>query len=315
MKDFIEKTLHQKIELTGYDKKARLPLIIQANYDLYDMEISGKHCLLARPKEDTGLTVLRKQWQHLEQITGLYCVLYLTKMNYYSKDKMLDEGIPFVWEGHQVYMPFLGIMLDHTDVRPVTTCNRISFLTQKLLLTAFYNNWENVTITKAAESLNVSKMSMTRCFDEIESLQISLLEKKRRIRSITCKGNKKAIWKMVKPFMRNPIIAEFHLTEDISGKLPKSGISALTEFSMLGDNIYPTYAITKTQMKAYKIREIRQIPTGEVPGCVVQELGYLIPFKDGTVIDPLTILLITEELRDDPRVDKALDEMLEEYVW
>jgi hypothetical protein len=68
-------------------------------------------------------------------------------------------------------------------------------------------------------------------------------------------------------------------------------------------------------MKAYKIREIRQIPTGEVPGCVVQELGYLIPFKDGTVIDPLTILLITEELRDDPRVDKALDEMLEEYVW
>jgi hypothetical protein len=32
-------------------------------------------------------------------------------MNYYSRDKMLEEGIPFIWENKQIYMPFLGILL------------------------------------------------------------------------------------------------------------------------------------------------------------------------------------------------------------
>jgi hypothetical protein len=44
-------------------------------------------------------------------------------------------------------------------------------------------------------------------------------------------------------------------------------------------------------------------------------LGYLIPYNGGKVIDPLTTLLIMENEREDPRVDKALDEMLEEYVY
>jgi hypothetical protein len=167
----------------------------------------------------------------------------------------------------------------------------------------------------AAEHLKVSKMSITRCFDEIESLEVPVLVKKGRIRYISSKGDKKNQWEILKAFMRMPVIQEFYLEEDISASLIKSGISALSEFSMLGDNSHPTCALTKTQMKEYGIRERKQVPKGEVPGCVVQELGYLIPYKDGKVIDPLTTLLIMENEREEPRVDKALDEMLEEYVW
>jgi hypothetical protein len=315
LKEFIEKTLHQKIELERYDKLEQLPLILRTNYDLYDMEINGLHCLLARPKEGTGLVELRKQQKRLETLTGMYCVLYLTWMNQYSRDKMLEEGIPFVLENRQVYMPFLGVLLRPKETRELKPCSGVSFLTQKLLLLALYNRWENVTVTRAAEHLKVSKMSITRCFDEIDSLEVPVLVKKGRIRYISSNGDKKNQWGILKSFMRIPVIQEFYLEEDISANLIKSGISALSEFSMLGDNSYPTCAITKTQMKEYGIRERRQVPKGEVPGCVVQELGYLIPYKDGKVIDPLTTLLIMEHEREEPRVDKALDEMLEEYVW
>jgi hypothetical protein len=315
LKEFIEKTLHQKIGLERYDKLEQLPLMLRANYDLYDMEINGQHCLLARPKKDTGLVELRKQQKRLETLTGMYCVLYLTWMNQYSRDKMLEEGIPFVLENRQVYMPFLGVLLRPNETRELKPCSGVSFLTQKLLLLALYDRWENVTVTMAAEHLKVSKMSITRCFDEIESLEVPVLVKKGRIRYISSKGDKKNQWEILKAFMRMPVIQEFYLEEDISVGLIKSGISALSEFSMLGDNSYPTCAITKTQMKEYGIRERKQVPKGEVPGCVVQELGYLIPYKDGKVIDPLTTLLIVENEREEPRVDKALDEMLEEYVW
>jgi hypothetical protein len=183
------------------------------------------------------------------------------------------------------------------------------------LLLALYEGWEKVTVTMAAEYLNVSKMSITRCFDEIESLEIPIMENKGRIRYISCKGNKKTQWEVLKAFMRSPVIQEFYLEEDISANFIKSGISALSEFSMLEDNRYPTCAITKAQIKEYGIRERKQVPKGEVPGCIVQELGYLIPYNGGKVIDPLTTSLIMENEREDPRVDKALDEMLEENVW
>lgn len=314
MKEFIEKTMHQKVELNEYDKINNFPLMYRVNYEFYIMKIEKQQCLLVKPKGETGLVILRKQQKRIEQLTGLVCVLYLTRMNYYSRDKMLEEGIPFIWENRQIYMPFLGILLNQNEAREIKPCSRVSFLTQKLLLTALYQNWKNVTVTLAAKELGVSKMSITRCFDEIECLEIPVLEKKGRTRMVNGM-DKKEMWKIIEPFMRNPLLQEYYLEKDIAEELVMSGNSALSEFSLLSDNVYPTYAITKTELKTYGIKERKQVPRGETPGCIVQELGYLILFKDKTVIDPLTVFLLMGEEQEEPRVERALEEMLEEYVW
>ena len=53
-----------------------------------------------------------------------------------------------------------------------------------------------------------------------------------------------------------------------------------------------------------------------MPGCVVQELGYVIKFNKNQVIDPLSVaLMITDSELSDPRVSKAVDKMLEAEVW
>lgn len=58
------------------------------------------------------------------------------------------------------------------------------------------------------------------------------------------------------------------------------------------------------------------VPAGEDPACIIQELGYQIPFGNGDAVDPLTVILsISEEAKSDPRVSMAIDEMLEEHVW
>lgn len=315
MKEFIERTLHQEIELSKYGELDRFPLMLQANYDFYMMKVKGGSCLVARLKSKQGLSVLRKQHKRLEQFTGLHCVFYLTQMNYYAKDKMVEEGIPFILEDRQVYIPFWGILLAQNERKALSVCREVSFLTQKLLLVALYGEWDGVTVTRAAQYLNVSKMSVTRCFDEIESLEIPVLRKKGHIRMIVSCGSKREMWKVIEPFMKAPVIKEFYLEEDISQELIKSGNSALSELSMLEDKICPTYAVTKYQLKNYGIKERKQVPRGEDPGCVVQELGYLIPFMDGKVVDPLTVSLIMRDDREEPRVSIALEEMLEEYVW
>lgn len=315
MKTFVENILHQKVELNKYEKIENLPLIFRTNYEIYTMEIGVQHCLLIKPSEESGLVTLRKQQKRLEKLTGQYCVLYLTKLNSYSRDKMLEEGIPFIWEDRQIYMPFLGVLLNQNESRELRTCSRLSFLTQKLLLVALYQGWKDITVTMAAQYLNVSKMSITRCFDEIESLEIPVLERKNRSRVITGSADKRKMWETIKPFMRNPLIKEYYLQNDIGNDLIISGFSALAEYSMLDDNSYSTYAITKPEVKEYRIKEMKQIPKGEEPGCVVQELGYSIAFKDKKVVDPLTVFLLLEEEGEDPRVGMALEKMLEDYVW
>ena len=44
---------------------------------------------------------------------------------------MMEEGIPFVIEGKQVFLPFIGYLLSKENERELAPVHLISFLTQK----------------------------------------------------------------------------------------------------------------------------------------------------------------------------------------
>ena len=315
MKDFIEKVLHQKINIAEYEETKELPLIFTGSYKLYSLEVFNQSCIVAELISDIGLASVRKHCKRLRELTGKECVLYYKDLSAYARERMLEEGIPFIWEGHQIYMPFIGIWLKENDARELDKYEQISFLTQKLLLLALYECWGDMTVTMAAEKLQVSKMSITRGFDEIESLDIPIIYKDGRKRMLRSCQNKKEMWERIRGYLRSPLINEYYLKEDIGPQNVKSGISALCEYSILSDNDYPTYALTKAQVTEKKVKNKKQLPVDEQLGCVVQELGYVLCLNEKQLIDPLTVLLLMEKEMDDPRIEMAIDEMLEEYVW
>ena len=316
MKEYIEAILHQNIQLIPYEEQHKLPLAYRNAYHLNRMIINGHEALLAAPVEKIPLATLRKQYRQMAVYTGLPCVLYLKETNYYSRDAMLEEGIPFVWEGHQIYLPYIGALLEDQKRPALRSCYQISYLTQKLLLMALYEGWQRITVTKAAEMMGVSKMSITRCFDELEAMDIPYLMVRSRARSISADADKKAMWERIKPILRNPIITTYALKEKPDIQLPIAGTMALAHYSMLDESNRPTYAITKKKLSEIDLSAGRQTPAGEIPGCAIQEMGYQISFEDGSAVDPLTIVLgMGEEELSDPRVSMAIDEMLEEHVW
>ena len=163
--------------------------------------------------------------------------------------------------------------------------------------------------------LGVSKMSASRCYDEIEAFGIRQLEVKGRARTLTC-GNKKDFWESIKSVLIDPVIMSYALRRDLEDSHALSGISALAGYSLLADDPYPTYGFTKKDIGSIDVSKSALIPPGETPGCIVQKIGYWIEFGDGTKMDPLSVALsISEEDKKDPRVEKAVEEMLEEYVW
>ena len=163
--------------------------------------------------------------------TGLPCVLYLTDINYYARDTMLEEGIPFcVGRTPDLSSPFMGTLLDNQQGRIIAVCTQMSFLTQKLLLTALYQCWQKVTVTKAAGMLGVSKMSITRCFDEMEALNIPYLTVRSRARTITADTYKRKMWESLQGVLRNPIITTYSLRKKPDKALSKSGTMALAHY-------------------------------------------------------------------------------------
>lgn len=316
MKDFIEKSLRRPITLAdNAEILKKLPLKFRGNYELFSVYQDSVEWIIAKPKKELRLNALRYDRSQIEKAAGLNCALYFNKLNYYTKETMLNEGIPFILEGKQVFLPFLGMLLSEKDDRRLVPVHTISFLTQKLILCALYEKWNDMNATKIAEKLGVTKMSVSRCLDEIEYLDIKILDKSGKTRKVSVSEETKVLWEEIKPVLRNPIIARFQLAEDIQLD-KKAGISALCEFSMLSDNVYPTYAVTKGELKETNIKQIRQISIGEEIGCEVLELGYFIEYNGKMVQDPLSVMLsLSAEDLEDERVQICIEEMLEEYVW
>ncbi len=316
MKEYIEKCLRRTITIeSNTELFEKLPLMYKGNYNLYSVFQDGIEWIIAQPKVELRLNRMRYDRNQIEKVSGLNCALFFTKLNYYSKDTMMNEGIPFIIADKQMFLPFLGMVLSEKNDRKLKPVHTISFLTQKLLLCALYEKWQKMTVTKIAERFGVSKMSISRCMDEIEYLDIDILNVSGKTRKISVEEEPKILWEKIKPILRNPVIARFQLAEDIELK-KRAGISALCEYSMLSDNHYPTYGITKKELQETNLKSLRQISKGEEIGCEVLELGYFIDFHDKQVQDPLSVLLsISEEDVQDERVESCIDEMLEDYVW
>lgn len=316
MKEFLEKALRQNVTIEE-DREVyeKLPLVYRDRYDIFKVETNSLLWIAIRPKSETGLVMLRKDRARVEKAAGLNCALFLDRATFYIKEKLMEEGIPFAIEGRQVYLPFIGYLLSNANDRELAPVHLISFLTQKLLFVAIYERWNEVKVSDAAERLGVSRMSVSRCFDELEYLNIDVLSMKGKSRVISISGDLKQFWNQNAEMLRNPVIRRYVLSEDI-GLGKKAGISALCEYSLLSDNNYPTYAVTKKEIKDSGVKMARQAGTSEEIGCVVLELGYFIDLDGKGMQDPLSVALsMTEEEREDARVVISINEMLEEYVW
>ena len=316
MKEFLEKSLRQNvIMIENKELYKKLPLAYRGRYNIFTVETNGALWIAIQPKDNVGLVLLRRDRACVEKMTGLNCAIFLEQTTFYIREKMMEEGIPFVIDGKQVFLPFIGYLLSKSNERELPPVHLISFLTQKMLLVAIYERWIEMKVSDVAKQLGVSTKSASRCFDELEYLNIGVLGMKGKSRVINIPDDRKQLWQQIERVLRNPVIRRFILRKDMKLE-KKAGISALCEYSLLSDNAYPTYAVTKKELKASGVKVEKQASELEEIGCVVLELGYFIDFWGKGLQDPLSVALsLTREEQEEERVEISINEMLEEYVW
>ena len=97
MKEFLEKSLRQQVTIME-DKELykKFPLVYRGRYDIFKVETNGVVWMAIYPKDNVGLIMLRRDRAKVEKITGLNCAIFLDRTTFYIKEKLLEEGIPFV---------------------------------------------------------------------------------------------------------------------------------------------------------------------------------------------------------------------------
>jgi len=84
---------------------------------------------------------------------------------------------------------------------------------------------------------------------------------------------------------------------------------------MLSENNCMIYAVPNDVSRTMHLSGKQLVPVGETPLLTVQVLGYSYDYHDNTAVDPLTaILSLSEKDKQDPRVESAINEILEEHL-
>ena len=308
----IEKLLHKKIKQKPYNKMNDLPIYIKGSYSLSILEISDFQCLLAEPKGDTNLATLNKHYRQLRELSGMECVFLIEKMRLSKKRGMIEKGLPFIAE-NQAYLPFLGIVLNEMNNTKELDIRNLSFLTQRFLLLAIYNKWQRITLTDVAKEMKISKMSVTRCFDELDALDLRFVQRNGTRREFVWDSGTKSLWAAIAPKLRNPVTKEYRLDEMVRLDALLGGMSAMSHHTMINDNSYVTYACSRAQFRVAMIENKVTTPKNEIPQTVVQILRYIIPDSTGISIDPLSaILSLSDSEKEDARVESAIETIFDE---
>ena len=310
---YMKSTLHVDADVSVYESADKLPLYLRNGYDFSLLTVHDTRFLLVQPKTQSNLTNMRKQIGQINNLTGFDCVLCLDNVRVYTKEKMLSEGIPFIISGQQIFMPFLGIALAKNGIREIPYTERLSFSSQKLLLTAIYQDWTQMTLTEAAYALSVSKMTITRSFDELQALGLNFINTEGRTRRFIWKNGRRSLWDTIRPYLRYPVAKQYMTSEQpMLSSCKLGGMSAICHYSMLADDLVQVVAISKTEARDLELSNLPLIPNGESPDMIVQIMSYNIEYQDSVAIDPLTaILSLSENDNKDPRVASAIDEILE----
>lgn len=311
MEEFLKKLLHVPVQEKAFDKSGKLPLLLTGLYDIKIFIIGEKRVYLVHPKEHISLPKLKK---HLVKLTTLLegdCILYDDGYTRYGISKLMEMGVPFIFGDNNIYLPNLGIQIHEKPKAKLPDVDQFSPFTQKLILTTLYQGWKYISGKEIAENLAVARMTVNRALLELEALELPLVVMEGKAKYLKNDLSREELFKLCEYFLANPVKKNVRLRTIPEGVGVKSGVSALAEYTMLGDDPYPTFAVDQEQYRKLAVKSADITSKDEVPSCIIQIHRYLIA-KNGTV-DPISAMLsVPDDELEDARIEQAIEEIKED---
>ena len=320
----LERYLHDalgvSVKTTPWSGVGQLPPVLRERYRFEKAELLGLRALLvidANPEEQSPATV-RKHLDMLQSKQPAELIYVRARVTAYNRKRLIEQKVPFIVPGNQMYLPMLAIDLREHFRRIREEAPTFSPSTQVVVLHAMLRDAGQVLIpSEMAPLLGYSAMTMTRAFDELETAKLAEVTVRGRERCLRFIGDRREIWEKAQPFLRNPVskrlfIRRIHGAEGAT----HARLTALAHYSMLAPPAYTTYALSREEWKTlrqqHKIIEVPELD----PDASEIEVWWYSParFAEHGMVDRLSLYLSLKADHDE-RTETALEEMMEKIEW
>ena len=313
------------IEAPGVKPWARaneLPYFLRDAFQFSELELLGQPIVLAigRAEAKQSLSEVRTWLDKVKALAGQPAVYVTDALASYDRRRLIEQKVPFIVPGNQLYLPDLGLDLREYFRQRTSAAEVLSPSAQAMLITAllrqpWQSDWKP---SKVALALGYTPMTLSRAVKQLTAAGLATAYTVGRARWLRMELPPEQTWELAKPALRTPVRRSVWVaTHDAAAHRPRrlAGLSALARYSMLSEPKWPVYALTAADWKAATDAGVRELPEPETGAQEWQLWNYspaLVP--DSNTVDTFSLTLSLYENADD-RIQLALDELKGQLPW
>ncbi len=305
-----------------------LPMYISEMYKLYHASLFNVDFLIIEYKDDDGFSIfqLEKHLELLKNSLNKKVALLAENLPYLNRKRLIEKGINFIVPGKQMFLPDFLIDLREGNQNP-----RLKRKTEKLLPSAQFillyyilqrnENKQLVadSFTQLALKFGYTRMAISKAVDNLVYNELCTVEGTKE-KYIRFNENRVELWHHALPLCVNPVFKKVYVDEKPEDLiLLHSNESALAEYSDLNPSRQKYYAIERVRFNdLFKTGLLTNPNESEGEFCL--EVWKYNPHKlaagitEEENVDPLSLYLSLVNTNDE-RVEMALQQIIEKYIW
>lgn len=302
-----------------WSASADLPMFLQSRYTYAESALLGENCLLMLDSEEgEKATTIKKHTNAVaKHFTGhiIYVVENITSFN---RKRLIAQCIAFIVPGKQLYLPFFALDLRESFTSKQSAKDKpLSAIAQVLVLMQLYRKSVIGGAAQAlAETLGVSKMTVSRAYQELTRYGLARNINKGRQKILQFELDHQELWQEAKSLLASPVKKKVWIARaglDLPAK--EAGETALSHYGMMMRPVNRVVAVNYNEWAGLKrLMQLEEQPYPDDDSVLVELWRYdPAVITEDDYVDPLSLYLSLDSEHDD-RIDIAKDALLEQ-VW
>ncbi len=315
MKNQLEQYFGCEVKVTEYKNTVSLP-IYMAIRDIKLIEFYGVSFALIDVIKEPELTIAAMKKQQKKYEEALRCpIVYKVVVNSVSmRNAMVKKGVPFIDLPGNVFLPFMGIVLQDVYRKQLIKTDKMMPATQMVFLELLYMEDEKSALkSEVARKLNLTKTSVTRATAQLEKM--GLIQQVKSGIEISIRRNypRKEYYENAKEYLINPVQKVITiLKQKAILELFNAGETALSQVSDLNPPRIEECAIYKGEQVVHQL-EVVDARSEDFSECLRVQLWKYNPsyFAREGRVDPVSLVCTFKE-NEDERIEMSMEGVLEE---
>lgn len=327
LKEYIHQILGKDLEINelSTDYTNRLPFIFKSNFKFYVTHLHNHELILMQVnKEDAfNATQLRQQVIAIQKIFEKRIIIVTEDITAINRKRLIDQKISFIVPGKQMFLTEL--LIDIQDFNTEKSFQKeFSLLPSAQLILLYHilhreDNLSKYTFKELAEKFQYTQMGITKAIDNLKRLAIVEVFGNKE-KNIAFETDINRLWNSVQRLLINPVLKTVYVDEKPLIKMYSSNATALEEYSDMNPSKLEYFAIEKNKFYVLE-KENQLVNLNDESGNYALEVWKYNPeliakgITKKNSVDPLSLYISLKDGFIDERIDMALDQIIEKYIW